>query len=196
MTNYNKTERDKYNQMWSMQQYRTVSPGASYMPGVISFCKTVGLKSVLDVGCGSGVNIESFIRNDIDAHGIDISDTAMHNPMLQERFTRGEAWDMPFKDSTFDFVFSTDVLEHIPPTMVDQTLSEIARVCSGNAFLSISLIRDTCGNLIGEELHLSIFSPEEWTRRINKYFDIIDEIKEGFGHPRICYILKPKKQKG
>lgn len=76
-------------------------------------------RRVLDVGCGSGYGaffLASYSANSVDA--IDIHEGALDyarqvyaHPRL--RFSRGSALNLPFPDESFDFVFSSQVIEHI-----------------------------------------------------------------------------------
>lgn len=70
-------------------------------------------KKILDVGCGAGSL--SKVINELysckNIWGIDISE--LGKPSRYLNFVRGSADDMPFEDSFFDFVFCSDVLEHV-----------------------------------------------------------------------------------
>lgn len=63
--------------------------------------------------------------------------------------------------SGFDYVISTDALEHLPPGKVKASLERIAR-SAPHGFLRISLIEDRYGTERGLHLHESVFSSEKW----------------------------------
>lgn len=91
-----------------------------------------GAERILDVGCGSSLIIQSLNN----AVGMDLSMGKMRYlrrsgiPLL-----RGSAFALPFKDSTFDCVISSQVIEHI---RFDEVLfTEISRVLKPGATLII-----------------------------------------------------------
>jgi dolichol-phosphate mannosyltransferase len=70
-----------------------------------------GAESVLDVGCGSSVIIQSLNN----AVGMDVSMGKLR--FLRRRgieLVRGSAFALPFRDGVFDCVISSQVIEHIP----------------------------------------------------------------------------------
>ncbi len=84
-------------------------------------------KDVLELGCGTGLilkEIEPYARR---AVGLDIS-----RGMLGQAHARGlsvlagSATDLPFKDESFDLVYSFKVLAHVQA--IEQAMREVARV--------------------------------------------------------------------
>lgn len=61
----------------------------------------------------------------------------------------------------FDYVISTDALEHLPPSKVPQSLWNI-RYSAPHGFLRISLVEDRYGTDRGLHLHESVFPSMEW----------------------------------
>jgi SAM-dependent methyltransferase len=85
---------------------------------IVETLRPLGIRSVLDVGCGNGVNlaaIQSALRID-DIAGIDVADNALDAARQRVRgeFRRVdlEREDLPF-DRTFDLVLSSQVIEHL-----------------------------------------------------------------------------------
>lgn len=82
----------------------------------LRFFRHVRGRKVLDIGCGGGVMVEAFRRLGADAHGVDISGNSIE-------FTRRnfpgctfycENFDaMSRRDLRFDFMFSSELMEHI-----------------------------------------------------------------------------------
>ena len=73
-------------------------------------------KKVLDIGCGGGFMVEAFGRFARDAVGVDISENSIayarkHWP--QFRFYAEDLTRFAKRSETFDFVFSSEVLEHV-----------------------------------------------------------------------------------
>jgi SAM-dependent methyltransferase len=72
-------------------------------------------KIVFDAGCGSGFFSKYFIERDCKVISIDYSKEALKlTGKLNNRIIRVRAnmFDMPFKEKSFDFIFSDGLLEH------------------------------------------------------------------------------------
>jgi 2-polyprenyl-3-methyl-5-hydroxy-6-metoxy-1,4-benzoquinol methylase len=71
--------------------------------------------SVLDVGCGTGVNSEYIRQQGHKVTGIDISRVAIKK--YRARGLNGIACDInngfPFSDESFDMLFASEIIEHI-----------------------------------------------------------------------------------
>ena len=96
----------------------------------------------LDLGCGDG-HLTSILIGHVgsrDLVGIDIdtkeSSIARKRGIYRQVLT-GTANRLPFENSTFDFVFSNSVLEHLEN--IDLSLSEVARVlrCGGRFLFTV-----------------------------------------------------------
>ncbi|MFO0703818.1 MAG: class I SAM-dependent methyltransferase [Patescibacteria group bacterium] len=93
-------------------------------------------KRILDVGCGTGKNIETFSEFG-DVSGIDMSDEAIlfaKKRGLQNVF-KSSANHMPFNDSNYDIVTMLDVLEHIDET----DLVEVNRILKNEGYLIVNV---------------------------------------------------------
>ena len=87
------------------------------------------IKTVLDVGCGTGLFSEAFVKENLKVTGIDIDpgmiETA-NSHVPKAAFQEGTAEYIPFPDDSFDLVFLAHVLhESDDPLLV---LSESNRV--------------------------------------------------------------------
>lgn len=96
---------------------------------------------LLDVGCGKMPYREFIITNSkvISYVGLDIESAIEYHSKIKPDFT----WNgmrMPFKDKSFDSVFSTEVFEHCPD--LDIILSEISRVLKpgGKLFFTVPFL--------------------------------------------------------
>jgi glycosyltransferase involved in cell wall biosynthesis/2-polyprenyl-3-methyl-5-hydroxy-6-metoxy-1,4-benzoquinol methylase len=88
---------------------------------------------VLEVGCGTGYLSLELARRGRDVTGIDVSAVAVdiarrHAAGTPARFEVASAVELPFPDSSFDVVFSVEVMEHLHPSDARAHLSEAARV--------------------------------------------------------------------
>ena len=81
---------------------------------------------ILDVGCGTGANLEMLSQFG-DAEGVDVSDDALE--FCNEKglkAQKGLAEKLPFEDETFDVTTALDVIEHLDDDVAG--LKEMFRV--------------------------------------------------------------------
>ena len=101
---------------------------------------------ILDAGYGRGRNLEYFVRNKYTIYGID------HNPNYapvvldkikewdsefdQSKIITGKLEDLPYKNESFDFVFSVAVLHFATSNKhYDAMLDELLRVTKKGGFI-------------------------------------------------------------
>lgn len=105
------------------------------------FDSAKGNEKVLDVGCGSG-RFFNYLK-DTDYTGIDFSKNLINEAKKRfpnEKFIVGDALSLPFKDNSFDKVYSIAVLHQIPKEEYRfKALNEIKRVLKkdGVAFITV-----------------------------------------------------------
>lgn len=103
------------------------------------FRYVVPAKSVLDFGCGGGFMVGAFRRLGAQASGLDICAGAI--AYAKKHFPRGTYYCEPMpifaaRRLRFDFVFSSEVLEHVPGP--DELLATLAAVTKPGGYLHIS----------------------------------------------------------
>ena len=90
-----------------------------------------GMK-VLEVGCGTGANLDLFARAGCEVSGIDLSPSMMEiaQRKLGDRadLRVGDASSMPFDDGSFDLVVAFLTLHEMPADVRAPVVSEMARV--------------------------------------------------------------------
>ena len=93
---------------------------------------------ILDVGCGTGANLELLSRFG-DAEGVDVSHDALAFCRARglENVRHGEAERLPYRDGSFDLVTALDVVEHLDDDVAG--LKEMRRVLrpGGRALLFV-----------------------------------------------------------
>ena len=177
MNNYYNQEKNKYDKAWDIgaeNDSRCAYPMANYI------IKTIPKSyKILDIGCGSGLTTQILRSNGYNVTGVDITLKGLdlqHKPfnfgqhipkriLTKKDFYQAPIWDMPFKDNEFDFTFSTDVLEHLPPEMVYETIEEIYRVTNIKTYHCIATFRD---NRHGFIFHLSVESIIWWKKQFDQ----------------------------
>jgi len=86
--------------------------------------------NVLEVGCNSGNDLRSFPK-DFDVHGVDLNDHALDiakKKLPSFKFQNGSIIDLPYEESSIDFVFTHYVLNYISENEIDKAINELYRV--------------------------------------------------------------------
>ncbi len=96
----------------------------------------------LDIGCGTGMFLSMLDKtSDGELYGLDLSMRMLRVAVKKHRgicFVRGSALRLPFRDSSFDAVFSTMMMHHLTHDERIRALSEIRRVLKrGGAYYSL-----------------------------------------------------------
>jgi SAM-dependent methyltransferase len=135
-------------------------------------CSIFKPKRVLELGCATGVIVKYLAELGCDAHGVDVSEWAVAN-RLHPNVTLHPAEALPFADASFDVVYSSGTLEHLPSTIRAKALHEIGRVCKPNGYqfhmlpiVGVGPYRgDRAAVLEGlrhDKTHFSLFEHAEW----------------------------------
>jgi predicted SAM-dependent methyltransferase len=124
-------------------------------------------KNVLDIGCAHGFIVKRLNDLGIPAYGIDVSKYAVDNKAHQN-VIEGDILDIPFKTGYFDFVYSSDVLEHIPEDQVGDAIFEMVRV-SKRGLIEITYEKTPMDI---DDTHVTMKPYEWWRDQIPKQFDL------------------------
>jgi ubiquinone/menaquinone biosynthesis C-methylase UbiE len=86
--------------------------------------------SVLEIGCGTGIDLRLFPES-FDVHGVDLNDTALD--IAKEKlpnfdFKNSSITNLPFEDSSIDFVFTHQLLNYLEDDVLEKGISEMYRV--------------------------------------------------------------------
>ncbi|AFS80068.1 methyltransferase type 11 [Candidatus Nitrosopumilus koreensis AR1] len=86
--------------------------------------------SVLEIGCGTGIDLRLF-PNTFQIHGIDLNEYALDiakEKLSVANFKKGTISDLPFEDSSIDFVFTHGLLNYLDDETLEKGISEMHRV--------------------------------------------------------------------
>ncbi len=171
-------EKAKYEQMWEHDDYRRFSPGLHALErlGLAEQFRGLGVRSILDAGCGSG----KFMRRIMEEHeeefsirGFDIAGNCLDpwfSGLVEPDFlTLGCLWDEGVLPTPNDAVVCTDVMEHIPTEQVPAVLRNLRVAATRCVFLGIALFPDAFGpKVLGAPLHLTVKPVEWWGERVHE----------------------------
>jgi len=92
--------------------------------------------NVLDLGCGSGRLGQAVEAKHANVIFLDLNRNYLRN--IKGERVLGDATKLPFVDQAFDYLVSTDMLEHIPPLKRKSAIHEMARVTKGSIAFTFS----------------------------------------------------------
>jgi len=126
------------------------------MPKVVSLFKTNNVKTILDVGCGTGRHIVYLAQEGFDVYGLDESKTAiqiakkwLNTEKLKAKFSIGNQYEkFPFAKQFFDAVISTQALHHGTTKEVKKVIREIEHALKDNGIIFITVARKLCSKEI------------------------------------------------
>jgi len=100
---------------------------------VEKFVPDLKAREILDLGCGRGYDLIEFVKYGYNAAGIDTNQEYLdfakniaQKQGLAPKLYWGEAEHLPFRENSFDFIFASEVTEHVEDP--EKVLSECARV--------------------------------------------------------------------
>ncbi|CAB9523128.1 expressed unknown protein [Seminavis robusta] len=138
---------------------------------------SIGVKSLIDVGCGKGVSTLYFESNGVDVLCLEGSHDAVEhsllpdpaNQVVEHDFSRGPYW--PGK--TYDAVWSVEFLEHVGRNYQHNYIQAMRKA----AYLFVSHSR------WGGWHHVEVHSPEWWITRMTSFgFVYSKELTEEIRH--------------
>lgn len=178
-------EKVKYNLLYSSDDKYGGRTGRAkvFLRGndeIHSFVKEALLKSssLLDVGCGKGhfmLMFKEYWPNLKVITGLDIAARSLQKYDPGLKIYEASADDMPFPDSSFDFVAHMDGMEHIPVEMEELVFAEEVRVAKKFIYHTIAthpVKRDKVWIAKGlGAIHINMRTPAEWKTIFEAYAD-------------------------
>lgn len=174
MTTLTQQERALYDEVWSLPDYGAFAPGEHYLPLFLDMAKPALGASVLDAGTGSGKGALALRDASCYVTALDITDAGLPEafpvPFVEASLFR----PLPFPTKQFDYVYCTDVLEHIPEAFTMAVVANLLRVTSRGLFLSISLVPDSFGVWAGRPLHLTVKDFSWWKQSLSELGTVVE----------------------
>ena len=170
---------------------------------------------VLEAGCGTsalaiwlGNNGFNTFALDTDSEILRIASTLNKKTNSRVRYKKGSLVKIPFKDQTFDIIFSHGSLEHFNTKEIQEAINEGLRVADKYVF-GVPTIFDVSNCLRGDEFLTTYF---QWKKIISRsegyiidsyasfpFHRILEKINLFFGSkltwisPTIIFVVKSKK---
>lgn len=89
--------------------------------------------NILDIGCGDGT-ISNQLKNSFDLVSVDRSLNALK--LVNSKKINVSASNLPLKSNSFDLVFSSEMIEHLPDDIFAKSIEEMKRVSNKYVFLT------------------------------------------------------------
>jgi len=130
------------------------------------------VKSIIDIGCGNGI-ITNVLNDSFDVCGADMSQAALRHlncPTIQ-----CSSDNVPVESSSYDMIFSSQLLEHLTDIQLTETINEFKRIARkyilitvpNNEFLKLCEVQcPNCGNVFNTNGHLQSFT----SKKIESFF--------------------------
>jgi SAM-dependent methyltransferase len=100
--------------------------------------------NIIEVGCGTGQTLEVFSDKNT-TNGIDISRNALKRSKGRcDNQILGDMFYIPFKDSSFDLVYNSGVIEHFPDPKNSDAVREMARITKKGGYVMIIVPNSCC----------------------------------------------------
>jgi len=159
---------EKYEIAYKNPDYMKASVGMAYTSWVLARLK---FDSVLDVGCGCGYALLNFILHRKRVQGVEVCqhllDTTLRTYAVAGIVQQARIQSLPFGENSFDLVYCTDVLEHIPEEDIPQAVSELVRVSKKYILVSVCTIPSQCMPEL--KLHETVKPKEWWDEIFGRY---------------------------
>jgi hypothetical protein len=179
------SEKEKYERMWAIPEYRVYSPGASAIEQFLAVVNPEAGATVLDFGAGSGKASVKLAEAGLSPMLVDFAgncrdEFAMHLPFFQFDLTE----PIPLRSK---YAICCDVMEHIPPLDTRKALGSMFEACP-RVFFRIDTKPDVCGAMINQSLHLCVMHHDEWRAMLEEYGKInFEERHEDFS---VFYVVR------
>lgn len=162
---------EKYDVAYKDERYASpaASIGLGWVPWVVA---NLRFKSVLDVGCGSGYALLKFLEAGKSAVGTEVSEYLLNGRLISFKelgfVQRAFARDLGmWSEGSFDLVFCSEVLEHIPLEDIHNSIGELIRVSSKLLFFTICFREAWCFPDL--KLHETVRPQAWWEGEFEKF---------------------------
>lgn len=96
--------------------------------------------SLVELGCGTGVEGVEFVRAGLHYTGVDLSSESVHVARLAGLDASvASGRDLPFTASVFDAAWTMSTLLHVPNSRIHDVVSELVRVTAPGAPIAVGL---------------------------------------------------------
>jgi len=104
------------------------------------FLKTVGDGEILDCGCGTGRDTDYFVRNGMEAVGIDIAEGMIEHAQenREGEFMEKDIRELDFDEDRFEGIWCSASIFFMPKKEMKEALKNLRKVLKPNGIIYIS----------------------------------------------------------
>lgn len=152
--------------------------------GLLRQDKTAERKTILDLGCGPGVNAAYMHLKNFHVVGIDLSKKMIaharkNHPQIE--FLLGDMTELSFSPDSFDGILASYSLIHLPKETTSAVLAKLYEILKpgGITYISVQSGKSSQGLYAhpltpSEPVFLNVFSREEMSSLLSEYgFEIV-----------------------
>ena len=148
------------------------------VPTLMKIVKDNNCKTLLDYGCGKAIPYDKERCKEVDLRNpiqelCSLESFDLYDPAYEKYAT--------LPDKKYDIVVCTDVLEHIAEQDLDYVLTQILSRSNKVVFLNIcckpALKHFKEGKFKGKNVHISLFEPDWWGRKIGNIWNKFNNLK-------------------
>ena len=141
--------------------------------------------TIIDVGCGNGI-ITNSLNEDYDVTGVDLSPIALSYVKGKKIVSSSDS--IPVENNSFDMVFSSEMLEHLPDEVLYKTIEELKRISKRYIFITVpnkehlptSYVKcRNCGYIFHPYGHLQSFNLNKLVNYFSEDYKLIKSGKYG-----------------
>ena len=134
---------------------------------------------MIDVGAGPGLDTAAWQAEGLDVVGVDLTEANVQ--LMAERGlvgVTGSLYDLPFRDGSFDSLWTMSTFVHVPHARFDEAITEMLRVVAPGSPLGIG----TWGGLDFEGIYpygdlrpdrfFSLATHERWREMLARHGDV------------------------
>lgn len=126
-----------------LSEYRASQREQERIKDLFSLVPKSGLLA-LDIGARDGFLSKQLAQRFDSVIALDINQPNIDYPRIEP--VKGDVTQLEFADASFDLVLCAEVLEHIPPPLLNAACNEIARVARGIVVIGVPYKQDLrCG---------------------------------------------------
>ena len=144
------------------------------------FMQAHKLKTVLDVGCGTGLLVKFLNKNHFKATGCDTENEAIRTAkrINNVNVIKASATNLPFNKNTFDLITSVSVIEHLTPGDVISFIIQTKRILKPHGYVffvtpnyatPIRLLQGKKWFGYSDPTHINFYTPKSLAQILKDY---------------------------
>jgi len=163
---------DIYNTLYDIAGYGDLADNETKWETISILLPSIDYKTVLDLGCGKGFYLRKFLELDKVVFGVEFSKICCGNFLKDIPHVCADIKDFCKNKKTYDLVLCMDVLEHIEPEDIEETIRGISKK-SNYAIIGVANHRDV---ILDFDLHLIIQNKTWWESKLTYFYDRVNTI--------------------